>query len=198
MAHIREAPPNAADLNPNVPVHLDRILQKILSKEPASRYRTADQLGRILISYRRQGHVTTDQLPQVPSLDTPPETAPTLPPTGAPLYNLTPGQVTHDYQSSPPTLSSVQSPVPAPEIATSTYPRSSYTSAATSPGIPAVTPSQYYQPPRAPDALLQSRYRATEPPQQLDLVTLALAFLAFIAVVLLIPLWIAVYQAWLG
>ena len=46
--------------------------------------------------------------------------------------------------------------------------------------------------------MLQSRYRAAEPPQQLDLVTLVLAFLAFIAVVLLIPLWIAVYQAWAG
>jgi hypothetical protein len=46
--------------------------------------------------------------------------------------------------------------------------------------------------------MIQSRYRASEPPQQLDLVTLTLAFIAFIAVVLLIPLWIAVYQAWLG
>jgi hypothetical protein len=46
--------------------------------------------------------------------------------------------------------------------------------------------------------MLQSRYRAAEPPQPLDLVTIVLAFLAFIAVVLLIPLWIAVYQAWAG
>jgi hypothetical protein len=46
--------------------------------------------------------------------------------------------------------------------------------------------------------MLQSRYRATEPPPQLDLVTLVLAFLAFIAVMLLIPLWIAVYQSWVG
>ena len=69
----------------------------------------------------------------------------------------------------------------------------------TVPSIPRVAaPVGHYQPPRAPDAMLQSRYRAAEPPQQLDLVTLVLAFLAFIAVVLLIPLWIAVYQAWVG
>ncbi len=78
MAHIRETPPNAADLNPNVPVHLDRILQKVLSKEPASRYRTADQLGRILISYRRQGQVSTDHIPQVPARDGQTEAPPTL------------------------------------------------------------------------------------------------------------------------
>jgi hypothetical protein len=59
-------------------------------------------------------------------------------------------------------------------------------------------PAPRYQPLRAPDAMIQSRYRASEPPQQLDLVTLVLAFLAFIAVILLIPLWIAVYQAWAG
>jgi hypothetical protein len=58
--------------------------------------------------------------------------------------------------------------------------------------------SQPYQPPRAPDVMIQSRYRASEPPPQLDLVTLVLAFIAFIAVVLLIPLWIYVYQAWAG
>jgi len=46
--------------------------------------------------------------------------------------------------------------------------------------------------------MIQSRYRAVEEPPQLDLVTLVLAFIAFIAVMLLIPLWIAVYQAWMG
>jgi hypothetical protein len=87
------------------------------------------------------------------------------------------------------------------EAATNVYNNSPYSnSRATTPGMPAITaPQQRYQPPpRAPEVMIQSRYRATEPPQQLDLVTLVLAFLAFIAVVLLIPLWIAVYQAWLG
>jgi serine/threonine-protein kinase len=196
MAHIRESPPNASDFNPNIPAHLDRILQKVLSKEPASRYRTADQLGRILITYRRQGQVATDHVSQVTSEEPRADTAATLPPTGSVSYS--PGSPSApDTIPQPSVAPVVQSPLPRPDAATNVYTRSSYNSAATTPGIPPV-PSAPYYPPRAPDAMIQSRYRATEPPQQLDLVTLVLAFLAFIAVMLLVPLWIAVYQAWAG
>jgi len=190
LAHIRETPPHASDLNPNVPVHLDRILDKVLSKEPGSRYRTADQLGRILISYRRQGHSATDEIPRVPS----PDTAPTLPPTPPPTVLSAP----YGAPSNVPAVVRAQA---GPEAATNrvtgwSYPDASRTIAPTIPR--AGDPQADFQPPRAPDVMLQSRYRAAEPPQQLDLVTLVLAFLAFIAVVLLIPLWIAVYQAWAG
>lgn len=191
MAHIRDTPPNASDFNPNVPVHLDRILQKILSKEPASRYRAADQLGRILISYRQQGYTTTDQVPEVAPSEPEPDTAATIPPTQGPVH-IPP--IYTDY--TPPPI--VRAPDSQSEAATNAYTYPNYNQPATPPGMPAVTTSQHYQPPPAPDVMIQSRYRATEPPQQLDLVTLVLAFLAFIAVVLLIPLWIAVYQAWLG
>jgi serine/threonine protein kinase len=188
MAHIRETPPNPSDYNPNISVHLDRILQKVLSKEPASRYRTADQLGRILISYRRQGQAATDPASQPVPYEARPDTAATIPPTQGPI---------HDYPPRPAMPPVVQSPAPYSEAATNAYTQSPYSSQVTTPGIPPVSP-QYYEPPRTPDVMLQSRYRVTEPPQQLDLVTLVLAFLAFIAVMLLIPLWIAVYQAWLG
>lgn len=197
LAHIRDTPPNVSEINPNVPVHLDRILQKVLSKEPASRYRTADQLGRILITYRRQGQITTDQVPQVANDEAHLDMAATVPPTSGPVH------VGSSYDrggSTPPTLNTPGSY--ASEAATNVYTNHSpySNSRATTPGMPAVTaPQQRYQPPpRAPEVMIQSRYRAAEPPQQLDLVTLVLAFLAFIAVVLLIPLWIAVYQAWAG
>jgi len=195
MAHIREAPPNSADFNPNVPVHLDRILQKVLSKEPASRYRTADQLGRILISYRRQGQLTTDQVPEVLNGETAqPETAATIPPTQGPIQVSVGGR---DYNT-PVTPPVIQAPLSQSEAVTNAYTRPPYSPAVTSPGVPVVTSSQYYQPPRAPDAMIQSRYRAAEPPQQLDLVTLVLAFVAFISVIGLIIWWILVYQAWTG
>ncbi len=42
LAHIREQVPHVVDLNPSIPVHLDRIIYKVMAKEPASRYRTAD------------------------------------------------------------------------------------------------------------------------------------------------------------
>lgn len=197
MAHIRETPPNPSDFNPNVPIHLDRILQKVLSKEPASRYRTAEQLGRILVSYRRQGQVTTEQVPEVQD-DLPPDTAGTLPPTQDSLRAAS-GYAAPAYIPSPVTPPA-RYPDPRAEAATNVYSQQypAYQSPATAPSMPPVMSSQAYQPPRPPDPMLQSRYRAAEPPQQLDIVTLMLAFIAFIAAVLLIPLWIAVYQAWMG
>lgn len=52
LKHMTEMPPRVSELNPAVPPQLDQILQKVLSKEPAARYRTADQFGRILSAYR--------------------------------------------------------------------------------------------------------------------------------------------------
>ncbi|HSR47744.1 MAG TPA: protein kinase, partial [Anaerolineales bacterium] len=46
--HLRAAPPSPRSLNPAVPPALDQIVLKVLSKEPSARYRTADQLGRVL------------------------------------------------------------------------------------------------------------------------------------------------------
>jgi eukaryotic-like serine/threonine-protein kinase len=48
---IPPAPPS--QYNPLVPPDLERVCLKVLSKEPSSRYRTADQLGRVLISLSR-------------------------------------------------------------------------------------------------------------------------------------------------
>jgi serine/threonine-protein kinase len=38
-------------LDPSIPAALDQIVLKVLSKEPSSRYRTADQLGRVLSTF---------------------------------------------------------------------------------------------------------------------------------------------------
>ncbi|HLY26193.1 MAG TPA: hypothetical protein VKQ72_07625, partial [Aggregatilineales bacterium] len=58
-----------------VPVHLDRIIYKVMSKEPANRYRTADQLGRILISYQKQGSDATANVPPSVAPDRPQQTS---------------------------------------------------------------------------------------------------------------------------
>ena len=52
LKHMHEPPPRPSQFNPAVPPQLDQILQKVMSKEPAARYRTADQFGRILAAYR--------------------------------------------------------------------------------------------------------------------------------------------------
>ncbi len=54
IKHMREEPPDVQALNPAVPRQLAQIVQKVLSKEPAGRYRTAGQLSRILSHYQEQ------------------------------------------------------------------------------------------------------------------------------------------------
>ena len=46
--HIGTPAPSPRNLNPDVPITLEQIILKVLSKEASARYRTADQLGRIL------------------------------------------------------------------------------------------------------------------------------------------------------
>lgn len=57
--HRDEPPPSPRALNPSISPALEQILFKVLSKEPSARYRTADQFGRVLISFTDQNHSTT-------------------------------------------------------------------------------------------------------------------------------------------
>lgn len=51
--HQVAPPPPLRHLNPAIPVTLEQIILKVLSKEPSARYRTADQFGRVLSSFAR-------------------------------------------------------------------------------------------------------------------------------------------------
>jgi len=53
LAHLHRfsEPPSPRELNPDISPALEKIILKVLSKEPSARYRTADQLGRILINF---------------------------------------------------------------------------------------------------------------------------------------------------
>jgi serine/threonine protein kinase len=68
-------PPSPRQYYPNIRPVLEQILLKVLAKEPSARYRTADQLGRVLISTRHGA--TPDPIPAEPGPD---ETNPSLPP----------------------------------------------------------------------------------------------------------------------
>ncbi len=63
----REVMPNLPHrYNPQIPPALEQIIMKVLSKEPAARYRTADQLGSVLqsLNIRSEEH-TISQAPLV-------------------------------------------------------------------------------------------------------------------------------------
>ena len=51
LSHRYEDPPSPRDINPEISPELEEIIMKVLSKESTARYRTADQLGRIVISF---------------------------------------------------------------------------------------------------------------------------------------------------
>lgn len=77
--HRIETPIPPRRLNPAIPPALEEITLKVLSKEPAARYRTADQLGRVLLSF---GKVNQDKtgpiiLPQTKKASAPAGVSPT-------------------------------------------------------------------------------------------------------------------------
>jgi serine/threonine protein kinase len=49
--HVEEEPPLLSEKVPDISPTLEQIQAKVLSKEPSQRYRTADQLGRVLLNF---------------------------------------------------------------------------------------------------------------------------------------------------
>lgn len=87
--HLKGIPVPPRELNPFIPPELEEVILKVLSKEPSARYRTADQLGRVLLMVQRTLNASTDKTPAkersrpVPgSTASRRATAETLPPNG--------------------------------------------------------------------------------------------------------------------
>lgn len=60
----RESTPVAPQrINPEIPPALDQIIMKVLSKEPSARYRTADQLGRVLLTFSQSASAFAANIP---------------------------------------------------------------------------------------------------------------------------------------
>jgi len=70
--HRETAPIPPRTFNPAIPQALERILLKVLSKEPAGRYRTADQFGRILLNFSQSADPYAANIPPLTSQPTPP------------------------------------------------------------------------------------------------------------------------------
>jgi serine/threonine protein kinase len=232
LAHIRDRVPMVTEYNPSVPDALAQIVYKVMSKEPANRYRTADQLGHVLESYRDRGREVTS--PNAPAYQAPPPPAPpqysqqaappsqqypqqpqplpfssNQPPAAMPLP-FTQGQQPSNAQSpfqQPPPLPFTQGQPPtsdptqryslAPEAPQSpAYNRPQQQSSPTynqagTPQYPQPTPPQWGQ--TSNSQPLYNYDADHDVPPALDAVTIALAVLAFFAVLCLIPVWIEVY-----
>ena len=242
LAHIRDRVPMVTEFNPSVPDALAQIVYKVMSKEPGMRYRTADQLGHVLESYRDRGRDVTS--PNAPAYQAPPpppppqfsqQAAPQQPQYAPPpqQYPQQPSQPLPFSSNQPPNAmplpftqgqqpSNAQSPFqqPPPLPFTQGQPPTSdptqrYSLAPQAPQSPSYnrpqqgTPQTYNQsgtpqypqpaPPQwAGSSNSQPLYqydRENDAPPALDAVTIALAVLAFFAVLCLIPLWIQVYLA---
>lgn len=68
--HMEAPPTPPSEYLPDMPPTIEQIILKVLSKEPSARYRTADQLGRVLMTF---GDVRA-----IPALSLTPEARPPL------------------------------------------------------------------------------------------------------------------------
>ena len=64
--HISARPIPIREYIPEIPTALEEIITKVLSKEASARYRTADQLGRVLQKFGTQPDVEITPPPQTP------------------------------------------------------------------------------------------------------------------------------------
>lgn len=62
---IEKDPPSPRVYNPDIPESLEKVILKVLSKEPAQRYRTADQLGQVLSTLNNQAVNLDHSIPPV-------------------------------------------------------------------------------------------------------------------------------------
>src|SRR5512132_2487750 len=72
LLHLQADPIPLHEYVPDIPSALEQIVMKVLSKEPSARYRTADQLGRVLLRFGTQEDISA-----TPALNLTPEAVPT-------------------------------------------------------------------------------------------------------------------------
>jgi len=108
--HRELIPRPLRDFNPAISPALEQIVLKTLSKEPSARYRTADQLGRVLMNF---GNST-------PALQLTPEASPSIHPgAAATVQSATPS--TRQQNAQPGTSKPVSRPVSQTKPKTMNY-----------------------------------------------------------------------------
>lgn len=211
LAHIRDRIPMVTEFNAAVPEGLAQIIYKVMSKEPASRYRMADQLGSILAKYREQlarGAAGAPPPQPPPGTPRPPQMQSGgqiwPPPQQQPSQSVQPSSLPQPPQPPPSAEGYPTQRVGLAPNAPYNRPPEQTPPPPQPPGYPqqASTPSPFANAPSEPLSGTGGMYRPQimqeEEDGPLDVVTIALAILAFLAVACLIPLYIAVFQARFG
>jgi serine/threonine-protein kinase len=120
----RSTPPlPPRQFNPAIPSTLEEIILKVLSKEPSARYRTADQLGRVLMTFDGQlNPPPTVSLPVSKPLSNQPVFLPSIKPTSpsATRQSPLPAGVARQTSRAPVTASPEAKPLPSPQEITTT------------------------------------------------------------------------------
>ncbi len=106
--HRDMSPQPPSQINPAITAELEQIMMKILAKEPAARYRTADQLGRVLMTFGQ-----TNKSPAVRlTTPVPPDPGPTLQlPTQQAAFEPS----TNPRRERPPRPARTSQPLPTPK-----------------------------------------------------------------------------------
>lgn len=209
MAHIQADIPKARDVNPAVSEEVSTIIAKVMSKRPNDRYSHADQLGHILKSYRdRQRGFSAPPspadrapAPTVPSqrpVNVPPRTPPPPPVSqedtfrysAAPDAPRVPGQ---NLQSANPQSNYSRPPQPfeqnyAQNVVPSNYPQAP--NQQMPPQNQVINPDTGRYNPNLTGGYTGPRMPQRQESEGLDLVTITLVLLAFIAVAGLFPLYL--------
>ena len=110
--HISARPIPIREYIPDIPTALEEIIMKVLSKEPSARYRTADQLGRVLQKFGTQRDAPIPVILPAPEpvVTLSPEIVDRLPAKDRPLP---PRQEPAPRQYTQPYASPLDSPEPA-------------------------------------------------------------------------------------
>jgi len=185
IMHRDMSPQPPSQLNPAITPELEQIMMKILAKEPAARYRTADQLGRVLMTFGQARNspavqLTNQATPDLgPTLYTPSKraTGPLASPARATGPLTSPPRATGPLTNPPRPTGPLTNPTAAPVLSRPM------------PGT-GQAPLPFSAPEREAVA-----YNMDDAPD-IDWISVGLGLLALISVGGLIVLWFFIYLRW--
>ena len=176
--HMTTEPRPLHQVNPNVTLQLEAIVRRAMSKQAQQRYVDADQFARVLAAYQLQGEEQTLGQPPVrpPAQTTAPtqRTAPTVPQHNPRPISQANTRQTGVASPTDPTVRSERMPTGATSMGTNTGMGTAY-------------------PPPA-----NQNTQAIETPEGMSITVLLLGALALLCLLGLVPLYMRVYNVYLG